>query len=530
MTSNEEPYYKSCKFIHARYNCTRFNNSATHFKIDFHQSINVRNKCRIPSRYSIIRILERRPINIFFVGDSHVQQIFESILCTFQDHVKDILLYERADKTVKTQTPGLTKESAFGRTLLESNVTFNATSAIETNNSSSVLLPSLLNIAEQESPAQNATPAPSTPDPVPDTDTIINNIKKELEVFDRNVYSNYDSSPECHTIAYEDYTKFGLDEIIAKNLTGECTLSHVAGQVSCAKIYAVSYSNPLAYSWFCFSYVRPLKLHDAINFALNHSISMLNTTINRFDVVVANTYVSGSALSKYLKERLYRGRVLAVPKWPFGNQTNKVLHNHTITNTYIDNYDEYLKNSENTKRFCNTFNWANVNGVDKCNSLDFTRLIYQRNLDSKSSIYPLTYYENGTNHICQVDQFSPNNCEGKDFKVCDKRICNEESHFCMPGPTDAFSMVVLAAALSHVDHNGQFVVTNYKNTTFNINGVFPKNNHTAISSNITQIGDTQVHSIKFKLSPTYLFVIGLIMGFWANYIFIKLRKIFKRRT
>ena len=66
LYNKEESYYQSCKFIHARYNCTRFNNSATHYKIDFHNPTNgLRNKCRIPSRHSIIRILERRPINIF---------------------------------------------------------------------------------------------------------------------------------------------------------------------------------------------------------------------------------------------------------------------------------------------------------------------------------------------------------------------------------------------------------------------------------------------------------------------------------
>ena len=78
---DDEPYYTSCKYIHARYNCTRFNNSATHYRIDFRThttshttshttAVNtpVRNKCRLPSRHSIIRILERRPINLFFVG------------------------------------------------------------------------------------------------------------------------------------------------------------------------------------------------------------------------------------------------------------------------------------------------------------------------------------------------------------------------------------------------------------------------------------------------------------------------------
>jgi hypothetical protein len=472
-------------------------------------------------------------MNIFFVGDSHVQQIFESILCTYKDHIRNILLYERDDVTVKTQITGLTKENAFGRsrTLLDSNETF----TIETNNSSPA--------AQQPQNTTSAlhddfpTPSPSmTSISEPDSELIIEKIKKEPELFDRKYYSNYAGSPECHTIAYEDYTKFGLEKITEKNLTGECTLSHVAGQVSCAKIYAVNYTNPLAYSWFCFSYVRPLRGHDAINFAMNHSISMLKTSINRFDVVVANTYISGSALSKYLKDHHFHGRILAVPKWPFGNQTNNVIKNSTITETYIDDYDEYAKNSDNTKRFCNSFNWAKVNGIDKCISLDFTHLIYQRSLDSKSSIFPLTYYENGTTHICQVDQFSPNNCQGKNFKVCDKKVCNEESHFCMPGPTDAFSMVVLAASLSHIDHNGQFFVSNYRNTTSNINGIFSKNNYTTstqISSNITQIENIQAHVKKFKfssLSPIYFFVIGLVMGLWGNFIFNMFRKIYKRRT
>jgi hypothetical protein len=249
---------------------------------------------------------------------------------------------------------------------------------------------------------------------------------------------------------------------------------------------------------------------------------------------VANTYVSVSALSKYLKERHYHGRILALPKFPFGNQSNMIIPNNTITETVIDDYEEYIKNSENTKRFCHSFSWAKVNGVDRCNSLDFTKLIYQRNLDSKSSIYPLTYNENGKDIICQVDQFSPNNCQGKEFRVCNTKYCNEESHFCMPGPTDAFSMVVLAAALSHIDHNGQIFLSNLRNSTsYKVNGVFPKNNYTTVtyvSSNgtVSKVFESNKVKVPF-LSPTMFFLVGLLMGLWGNYIFNKLRRFFRPR-
>jgi len=444
------------------------------------------------------------------------------------------MLYERDESIPKTLTPGLTKESAFGRDRLLDSLD-NATATVHTNNRTVI---SIAKPTSNPTQLRSSTLVPTLPSqsssPTISSDIIIEKIKTELDSFRRSFYSDYQHSPECHTIAYEDYPRFGLTKV--KNVTGECTLSHVAGQVSCAKIYAVNYSNPLAYSWLCFSYVRPLKGQDAVDFAFNHSINMLNTTINRFDVIVANTYVSGSKLSKYLKDRQYHGRILAVPKFPFGNQSNTIITNHTITETPIDNDDEYFKSSDNTKRFCNSFSWAKVNGIDRCNFLDFTRLIYQRNLDSKSSIFPLSYSENGTDHICQVDQFSPNNCLGKDFKVCNTMKCNEESHFCMPGPTDALSMVVLAAAVSHIDHNGQIFLTNFKNSSNKMNGLFPKMNNTTstlVSSNVSNV-DTLLESKKtFKytsISPVYIFIVGLMMGLWGSFLIRLCRQLFKRRT
>lgn len=438
------------------------------------------------------------------------------------------MLYEREQSAPKTLTPGLTKESAFGRTRLlqYSNHTIN------NNTINTIILNETISIDSNDTSSSSSLSelfAP-TASPTISPEIMIAKVKVELDTFHRNFYPDYKHCPECHTIAYEDYEKFGLTKVT--NVTGECTLSHVAGQVSCAKIYAVNYTNPLAYSWLCFSYIRPLKGSDGIDFAFNHSVNTLNTSINRFDVIVANTYVSGSKLSKYLKDRQYNGRVLAVPKFPFGNQSNTVITNHTISETPIDDEDEYYKSSENTKKFCNTFGWAKINGIDKCNVLDFTRLIYQRNLDSKSSIFPLSYSENGTDHICQIDQFSENNCLGKNFKVCSSKYCNEESHFCMPGPTDALSMVVLAAALSHIDHNGQFYLTNFRNTTNKINASFPRINTTSstvVSNNITYI-QKQLYSANFSsLSPIYIFLIGLMMGLCCNSIFYNIRKLCKRR-
>jgi hypothetical protein len=91
-------------------------------------------------------------------------------------------------------------------------------------------------------------------------------------------------------------------------------------------------------------------------------------------------------------------------------------------------------------------------GPHGCIALDFSRLLFQRSDDSKASIFPLTYSDsNGTISVCQVEQTTPNTCDGKEFYVC-REHCNRESHFCLPGPTDELALLLLGAAISQHDH------------------------------------------------------------------------------
>jgi hypothetical protein len=105
----------------------------------------------------------------------------------------------------------------------------------------------------------------------------------------------------------------------------------------------------------------------------------------------------------------------------------------------------------------------------------------------------------------------------------------------MPGPTDALSMVVLAAAVSHIDHNGQIFLTNFKNSSSKMSGL-PKMNHTTstlVSSNVSNIDTLLESNKKFKyssISPVYIFIVGLMMGIWGSFLIRLCRQLFKRRT
>jgi hypothetical protein len=89
-------YYSSCKFIHARYNCTRFSStSSTDYRIAF--DVSAAYPCIVPNTFAMMeKLLENQiePVNMIFLGDSHIMQLYQSILCMFQSKAQDIDTYQ----------------------------------------------------------------------------------------------------------------------------------------------------------------------------------------------------------------------------------------------------------------------------------------------------------------------------------------------------------------------------------------------------------------------------------------------------
>ena len=378
------PYYDSCKIISARYNCSRFQNSAYHYKIML-QSIRDINKklCNIPDFPKLLKILSAKPTNIFMLGDSHMQQIFQSMLCVMKDRARNISTYEHR---------------------------------------------------------------------MPD------------RTMSRHVYSIYASVPECHSISYSSFKNFRLDEAFKsyKDSIGRttCLLGYKPGQVAC---YYMSSTKWNKYSRICFSYVRQLIGHVAVREGMGTGLKNISLSVNNFDVVITNSYISVAPFAEFLKSANYKGRVIYVPRFKSANQSSVTLTHDVIPSVRI--YDRDILNAVDPK-FCSTFTKIlgySASPLIHCSYLNTIQLMIQRNIDSISSIFPITYLnvKTGVSMVCQEDQSSFNTCEGKDFRVCDtssqrkdadqgssRLSCNQDSHFCLPGPTDELARVVLAAAIS----------------------------------------------------------------------------------
>ena len=185
LKAGSRPYYSTCKLLHARYNCSRFRTSAASYELSFPTTLPqitqqkpksrqemkdnkmhaaeqlAANKCRVPDLEQIMKVLIRQPTRIFMIGDSHIQQFYISLMCTFQNVMKDVVVYER---------DCVSQYSKYS----------NSTAA------------SLL-AAEEECP------------------------------FHPRVYESYEASPECHTVDFQDYTKFYLNPVKSEQqLDGSC--------------------------------------------------------------------------------------------------------------------------------------------------------------------------------------------------------------------------------------------------------------------------------------------------------------------
>jgi hypothetical protein len=207
-----------------------------------------------------------------------------------------------------------------------------------------------------------------------------------------------------------------------------------------------------------------------------------NFTVNDFDIVVANTYMWSKPLAEYLTAHKFQGRVLAIHRYNWGIQKNFVMKDkiikevpqfthaslctgesgeciHTFCDAFLSAKSEDKDKGGKDKTKGSSSSSSSIGAKDKqkqkCITLDMTFYEMQRLNDSKAGMYPMQYTDSkGKNVVCASnfeDDHSRNACVGKDAYTCEKTPCNEETHFCLPGPPDEFAKLILAAAISHDD-------------------------------------------------------------------------------
>lgn len=373
--SEYDPYYQSCKFINARYNCSRFTTSAAKYKVEY--SLNANLNCKVPDFEDLISILttNAKPKFVFFLGDSHVMQIFQSILCTFQKYIEDIEAFTTMNDYVDLNTK-----------------------------------------------------------------------------FEKVVFKKHENATGCHEIRYRDYNNFFLNDYLDNKKSGLCQLSHIPGQISCFKLPIVSMKHK--FSLFCSSYVRPLTGYAAVVSGLDIGLSSMNMSINNFDSIVTNAYISPKDLGQFLNDIGYQSKLFVLPKFHFAKQTGFQFFSTVIKHPKPKEYEVQNLRDEIIS-FCSDFYKTYTRIPNICRLIDYTYLSEQRSFDAKASIFPMVY-QDGSNRsvVCQNYSNTINNCIGKDFRVCSSSLlpCHDESHFCLPGPTDEFGLLVVASIISDNDY------------------------------------------------------------------------------
>lgn len=348
----QRPLYEHCKVIKARYNCSRFNTSASDYFLGWGSA---GEQCRLPSHEEVYLRLTSKT-NILIIGDSHSRQLFESLLCAYSDKAQDIVVFDDAAL---------------------------------------------------------------------------------------HMFHTYDEMPECHGIARKDYPTFFLDRpertpdfcgAAEKNTYGCFTLRD---------------------SRICNAYVRPLTGKTAVDAGLFEFGRGLNLTVQNFDVVITNDYIDASALGRALAAVAYSGSVVTVPKFTFGAQTG-------FRETADTLQPSTRHNSNAIVRFCNQLLSSSRKETVRfsCDLVDFRALSVRREGDAKASIFPTWQRkDDGTQLVCEATQNlvgKPSPCVrfgagAKPTFVCDSVPCASESHFCLPGPPDDFSLVALSAAVNAHD-------------------------------------------------------------------------------
>lgn len=169
-----------------------------------------------------------------------------------------------------------------------------------------------------------------------------------------------------------------------------------------------------------------------------------------FDVVLINTFINTEVIPGFLKRRGFRGQLIIVPKYAMGR--------HGVAKPQVTQPEEqHAKN--------HAWMWFR-----------FDKMLKKRNADAKAQMYPLWYESNTTlPEAGDIPRWRPLNSTTKhicQLNLNDKRgICAShpnwhayttaakvsgikgigESHFCMPGPLDDVSRLILATLVSR--HN-----------------------------------------------------------------------------
>jgi hypothetical protein len=87
--AEREPRYQHCPVLTARYNCSRFDTSAAEYELTWRSKVG--NICDLPTLDGLRRSLANGGVQLLLLGDSHMQQIYQSMLCLLQDDASVII-------------------------------------------------------------------------------------------------------------------------------------------------------------------------------------------------------------------------------------------------------------------------------------------------------------------------------------------------------------------------------------------------------------------------------------------------------
>ena len=97
------PRYSACPFISARYNCSRFATSAGHYRLGWLPDASQPPDCSLPTRDGLLRALTApgaRPLRLYILGDSHAAQLYQSLLCMYQEEATHVVAYLDGEQRV----------------------------------------------------------------------------------------------------------------------------------------------------------------------------------------------------------------------------------------------------------------------------------------------------------------------------------------------------------------------------------------------------------------------------------------------
>lgn len=285
--------YSHCKFINARYNCSRFaHTTASSYRLVVKTQTG---GCRLPDFNGIIDVMRYRQkyqlksgLRAIFIGDSHLMQIFQSLLCMFGADARDVEVFETA-KNVTNDSSKLLKLHKLRYKHIDDLVSYGCHT-----------------IKYIDYPYFYLQPAPGR------------HGKCQL------------SHEAGHTACFRIPSML----IPFPNRMNESFPDDAENiQVELERTDSL----------FCSSYVRPLKDLEAVEAGLKTGIigRMKASSVKDFDVIVANNYINPTSLANFLLQNDFNGRLLVVPQFGYGNQTSFRFHEHKI---FVDDISFLHKN------------------------------------------------------------------------------------------------------------------------------------------------------------------------------------------